>query len=363
MIPIARVLFSHKEEQAVLKVLRSGQLAQGETVAAFEEQFASYIGSKYAVAVASGTVALHIALLALGIGPGDEVITTPYSFIASTNAILYVGATPVFVDIGEDFNIDTHKIEAKITRRTKAILPVHLFGYPCDMKAISHIAERHNLKIVEDACQAHGATYDGTKVGSFGDAGCFSFYATKNMTTGEGGMIVTDNKKMSEYAKMARSHGSRVRYHHEFLGYNARMTELSAALGMVQLQKLDQCNEKRMSHAAIYNKQLAGIPSLITPKVTERASQVYHQYTVRILRRGNMTRTRLMNVLRREKIGFGIYYPIPIHKQRSISDRGYTADAPVAERMSHEALSLPMYPELADTDVRMIADVIQRFFA
>ena len=219
MISISKVSFSKKEVHAALMVLRSGHVTQGKEVGEFEREFAKYIGSKYAVAVFNGTAALHLALLALKIGPGDEVITTPYSFIASTNAILYVGATPVFVDIIDDYNIDADKIEGKITPRTKAILPVHLFGNPCEMDKILAIAEKYDLKVVEDACQAHGAEFKGKKVGTFGNIACFSLYATKNMITIEGGMITTNDRGLYEYLIMARSHGARKKYHHEFLGY------------------------------------------------------------------------------------------------------------------------------------------------
>lgn len=360
MIPIIRISFSRQEEQAVLKVLRSGQLAQGETVAAFEKQFASYTGSRYAVAVANGTVALHIALLALGIGYGDEVITTPYSFVASTNAILYVGATPVFVDIGEDFNIDVHKIEEKITKRTKAILPVHLFGNPCAMDEITDIARQHNLHVVEDACQAHGAMYKGKKVGSIGSVGCFSFYATKNMTTGEGGMIVTDNKAVSEYARMVRSHGSRVRYYHDFLGYNMRMTEMQAALGVVQLTKLDRFNDIRREHAAYYNDLLGEILHLVTPVVAGYVRHVYHQYTIRVRQREGKNRQTLIGAFDRAGIGYGIYYPVPIHQQKELLALGFSGNFPVTEQLSRETLSLPVHPTVTKKQIRFIAGIIRK---
>ncbi|MBI5449594.1 DegT/DnrJ/EryC1/StrS family aminotransferase [Candidatus Gottesmanbacteria bacterium] len=360
MIPITHVSFTHEEEQAVVKVLRSGQLAQGETVAAFEKQFASYMGSGYAVAVANGTVALHIALLALGIGPGDEVITTPYSFIASTNAILYVGATPVFVDIGKDFHIDAGKIEEKITKRTKAILPVHLFGNVCDMDIIRDVARRHDLKIIEDACQAHGAIYKSKKAGSIGDIGCFSFYATKNMTTGEGGMIVTDDKDINDYAKMARSHGGRVRYYHDFLGYNMRMTEMQAALGLVQLAKLDRFNKIRREHAAYYNELLSDMPQLVTPVVAGCVQHVYHQYTIRVREQKEKNRQTLIHAFDGAGIGYGIYYPVPIHQQKELLVRGFRGNFPIAEQLSREALSLPVHPKITKKQIHFIAEFIEK---
>ncbi|MDY7042585.1 MAG: DegT/DnrJ/EryC1/StrS family aminotransferase, partial [Chloroflexota bacterium] len=249
MIAIAKPLMGAEEKQAVLAVLDSGMLAQGDRVAEFEEAFAAFCGVKHAIATSSGTTALHVALLAHGIGPGDEVITTPFTFIASANSVLYVGAKPVFVDIDPTtFNLDPAKIEAAITPRTKAILPVHLFGLPCEMPAISVLAKEHGLAVIEDACQAHGADIKGRRAGSFG-TGCFSFYPTKNITTAEGGMITTDADDIAEHARLIRSHGMRRRYYHESLGYNFRMTDIHAAIGLAQLPKLESFNERRIANA------------------------------------------------------------------------------------------------------------------
>ncbi|MBM4431649.1 MAG: DegT/DnrJ/EryC1/StrS family aminotransferase, partial [Chloroflexi bacterium] len=249
MIPIARPVIGEEEKQAVLAVLESGMLAQGQQVRAFEEAFAEYCGVKYAVATSSGTTALHTALLAHGVGPGDEVITTPFTFIASANSILFTGARPVFVDIEEDsYNINPTLIEEKITSRTKAILPVHLYGNPCDLEAIMTIADRHGLIVIEDACQAHGASVHGKKVGSF-STGCFSFYPTKNITTAEGGMITTDDDAVAERARLIRQHGMRKRYYHEVLGYNFRLTDIQAAIGLAQLGKLPEWTAKRIANA------------------------------------------------------------------------------------------------------------------
>src|SRR3989304_8088785 len=238
MIHIASPLIGEEEKKAVEEVRSSGMLAQGPKVRELEEAFSRYIGSGHAIAANNGTTALHAALLACGIKRGDEVITTPFSFIATANTILYCGAKPVFADISEKtFNIDPEKIKDKITKKTKALLIVHLYGLPCEMKGILEICEEHNLRLIEDACQAHGAEYKGKKVGSFGDAACFSFYPTKNMTTGEGGMIKTNDMEVAEKAMLLREHGSKVRYHHEILGYNYRMTAIASAIGIEQLKR------------------------------------------------------------------------------------------------------------------------------
>src|SRR3989304_7131173 len=249
MIPIAKPLIGEEEINAVTEVLRSGTIAEGQKVKDFEAEFAKYTGTSYAVAVNSGTAALHVALLAHNISTDDEVITTPFSFVATSNSVIFTGARPVFADIDENtFNIDPESIIEKITSKTKAIIPVHLYGQAADMKSIMEIADDHDLIVIEDACQAHGAEFDGKKAGSFG-TGTFSFYPTKNMTTGEGGMITTDDKIVSERARMIRSHGSKQRYYHEMLGYNLRMTDISAALGLVQLKRLDDFNEARIKNA------------------------------------------------------------------------------------------------------------------
>lgn len=269
MIPISLPLLGEEEKRAVLETIDSGQLAQGRRVKAFEEAFAAVCGVRHAIATSSGTTALHAAVLAHGIGPGDEVITTPFTFIASANAAIFVGARPVFVDIDErTYNIDPGRIEAAISPRTKAILPVHLFGNPCDMETIMDIAAKHGLVVIEDACQAHGATVGGRKVGSFG-TGCFSFYPTKNITTAEGGIITTNDDELADRVRLIRSHGQRERYYHEMIGYNFRMTEIQAAIGLVQLGKLEQFNVARRTHAEYLTARLRGV---IVPTETPGAS-------------------------------------------------------------------------------------------
>jgi len=267
MIPIAKPIIGEEEKEAILEVIASGQLVQGTKVHEFEERFAELCGVEYAVATSSGTTALHIAMLAHQIGPSDEVVTSPFSFIASANCALYAGARPVFVDIEPDFfTIDPAKIEEHITPKTKAIIPVHLYGQACDMDAIAEIAEKRHLAIIEDACQAHGATYKGRPVGSFGTA-CYSLYATKNMTTIEGGMLVTNDAEVAERARLLRNHGSPKTYQHVMLGYNMRMTDLTAAIGLVQLDKLAGWNSIRQANAAYLTEKLSAIEGVVTPKI------------------------------------------------------------------------------------------------
>ncbi len=351
-IPIARPVIGAEEKEAVLQVLDSGILAQGEHVAAFERAFADYIGVKHAVAVSSGTTALHLAMLAHGIGPGDEVITTPFTFIATANSVLYVGARSVFVDIEPDtFNVDPARIEEKITPRTKAILPVHLFGHPAEMDAIMEIAERHGLLVIEDAAQAHGAEYHGRKVGSFG-TGVFSFYPTKNMTTGEGGMVTTDDDRLAERLRLLRDHGMPRRYVHEVLGYNFRMTNIAAAIGLAQLRRLDEFNRVRIANAAYLSERLHRV---VTPVVRPGVRHVFHQYTVRV----PDSRDEAVEKLREAGIGVGIYYPIPIHRQPLYRQLGYDDRLPVAERAAGEVLSLPVHPSLSRADLDRIVEAVE----
>lgn len=359
MIPIAKPIIGEDEISAVEAVLKSGFLAQGKKVEEFEQAFASYVGTKHAIAVNSGTAALHIALLAQGIGEEDEVITSPFTFMASANSILFTGAKPVFADIEEEtFNIAPDNVEDKITSRTKAIMPVHLYGQPCDMKRLMKIAEEHELIVIEDACQAHGAEYEGNKAGSFG-TGCFSFYATKNMITGEGGMITTNDNDIAQKARMIRNHGQIKRYFHEILGYNYRMTDIAAAIGLCQLGKLEGFNNKRIGNAGFLTEKLSGIKGLVLPKVRPNVRHVFHQYTVRIKRDFGMSRDELRQKLMDKGVGSEIYYPLPIHRQLPYQNLGYNDHLPNSETAAREVLSLPIHPSLTKEDLENIVCSIQ----
>ena len=354
-IPISKPNIGDNEKKAVMDVLDSGMLAQGPKTAEFENEFAELCGTKHAIAVSSGTTALHIALLANGIGPGDEVITTPFSFIASVNAILYVGATPVFVDIDEKtFNIDSTKVERMITNRTKAILPVHLYGHVCDIEHLLEIAEINNLKIIEDACQAVMASYKGKRAGSFG-TGAFSFYATKNMMSGEGGMITTNDDEVAELCRVIRNHGMKQRYHHELLGYNFRMMDIQAAIGLEQLKRLPAFNQKRRQNASYFNNK---INSVSTPIEKKDYNHCWHQYTIRV----NHGRNRDVAVqeLAEAGIGSGIYYPVPIHHQNHVRKIVGPVRLPVAEQMSKEVVSLPIHPLLSTEDLETIVKEVNK---
>jgi len=354
MIQIAKPLIGEDEKNAVLAVLDSGMIVQGPQVEKLETEFASLIGVKHAIATSNGTTALHLALLAAGIGPGDEVITVPFSFIATASTIRHVGAIPVFVDINNDFLIDTTKIEAAITSKTKAIMPVHLYGNVCDMKEIQRIASKHNLIIVEDACQAHGATSDGKYAGSFG-IGCFSLYGTKNMTSAEGGIITTNDPEVARKLYSLRNHGSEKRYHHDTIGYNFRLTDIHASIGLVQLKRLNESTVKRRFNAALYSS-LIQRDGIITPRNSK--GHVYHQYTIRVTKDFPMTRDELKQLLFEKGIGSEVFYPIPFHKQECFKEYQYESH-PVSEKMSEEVLSLPVHPLVLESDIKYISEVIQ----
>ena len=351
MIPIARPQMGEDEKTGVWEAMASGSLAQGPRVREFEERFADFVGAGHAVATSSGTTALHLALLGYDIGPGDEVITVPFTFIASANSILYTGARPVFVDIDErDFTMGVAQIEAAITPRTRAIMPVSLYGQPADMLAIAEIAERHGLHVVEDACQAHGAGIGDRRSGTWG-AGTFSFYPTKNMTTGEGGMLTTDDAELADRVRLLREHGMKVRYHHDIVGYNFRMTDIAAAIGLAQLPKLNAYNERRRTIAARYDRELRGV---ITPTVRAGVTHVYHQYTIRVGERDAFAER-----LKERGVGSAIYYPIPVHRQKPFLALGYGDGAyPVTDRLTEEVLSIPVHPSLSDEEVGQVIDAV-----
>ncbi len=324
-----------------------------------EKGFAAYIGTKYAIAMNSGTAALHAALMAADIGIGDEVITTSFSFIATANCCLFVGAKPVFADIDEKtFNIDPVSIEKKITPKTKALIIVDLYGQACDMDKIIAICKKHNLILVEDACQAHGAEFKGKRVGSYG-IGCFSFYPTKNMTTGEGGMITTDDSEISRKAKLARQHGQSQRYVHDVLGYNFRITDIGSVLGICQLQKLDSFNAKRIANAAYLTKHINKIKGLIPPYIGAVWNHVFHQYTIRVTKDYKYSREELQKKLLDKGVSTIIYYPTPIHKQPWFKSLGYTDNLPITDALTKEVLSLPVHPGVTEADLKVIVEALE----
>lgn len=352
-----------EEIKRVKEVLASGQIAHGPIVRKFEEEFAKKIGVKHAVAVNSGTAALHCALYALGVKAGDEVITTPFTFAATVNAILMQGARPVFVDIDErTFNLDPRKLRGKLNKKTKAILPVDLFGLPYDPE-INRIAKRSGVKVVEDAAQAHGAKLGSYYAGTLGDIGTFSFYATKNITTGEGGMIVTNNAKYAESARRFRHHGQRAdrRYAYEDLGFNYRMTDMAAALGVEQLKKMSTFTRKRLENAHYLSSKLKGIDGLVTPIEPRGSRHAFHQYTLRVTPEFKLMRDKLMKRLGENGIPTAVFYPEPLHLQKYLKHLGYKkGDFPIAERMSKEVLSLPIHPLLTRKELDLIVKNITR---
>ncbi len=354
MIPVARPIIGKEEEDAVLAALRSGQIAQGARVEEFERRFAALIGSPFAVASSSGTASLHLSLLALGIGKDDEVITSPFTFIASANVMLYVGARPVFADIDPiTFNIDPAAIEAKITPRTKAILPVHLYGCPANMTRICEIAQRHGLAVIEDAAQAHGASIGAKAVGTFG-VGNFSLYPTKNITSVEGGMLTTSDERLAGRVRQLRNHGQTERYRHEILGFNLRMTDIHAAVGLAQLGRLAEWTAKRQFNAQFLTKGLRDV--VTTPAVPEGYSHVFHQYTVRI---PGGRRDAVAAGLRERGVGSAVHYPIPVHQQPLYQSLGYADSLPHAEQAAREALCLPVHPSLTTEDLDKIVQEVR----
>jgi dTDP-4-amino-4,6-dideoxygalactose transaminase len=345
-------------DEAAIRVFESSQFVLGAEVAAFEKDFATYCGVEQAVGVNSGTSALHLALLAAGVGPGDEVITIPFTFVATVAAIGYTGAKAVFVDIDpRSFTMDPTKIEAAITPRTKVIMPVHLYGQCADMDPILAIAKKHKLIVIEDAAQAHGAEYKGKKAGSMGDLGCFSFYPGKNLGAyGEGGMVTTSNSEYVRTIRMLRDWGAEKKYQHVLKGYNYRLEGIQGAILKVKLKYLEKWSEARRSHAALYTKLLAG-SNVATPEVMHYGKPVFHVYAVR-----TTTREELMAFLTAEGIQHGIHYPIPVHLLPAHSDLGYKiGDFPHSEKAANEVLSLPMFAELTDEQIKTVCEAIQKW--
>ncbi len=343
-------------ERAVKEVLDSGHYVLGPHVKSFEQEVAGILGASYAVGVASGTDALHLAVVASGITCGDEVITTPFTFAATAEAISYVGAKPIFVDIdAESFNLAPERIEAAVTPRTRALLPVHLFGLAADMEPIMDVADRHGLEVIEDCAQSFGATIDGRMTGTIGTAGCFSFYPTKNLACyGDGGLVTTNSAELCEKLCMLRNHGSPKPYHHDVLGFNSRLDELQAAVLRIKLAHIDEYNRQRQRVAQRYDELLADVP-VTTPVVPDGRHHVFCQYTIRCDRRD-----KLRAHLTAAGIGTAIYYPVPMHRQRL-----YVQDAPelpVCEQVAAECLSLPMFPELTDEQIESVVDEIKKVF-
>jgi len=348
-------------DSAIAAVIDKTAFAGGPFVAEFEDNFAKYCNCQYAVGVGSGTEALWLPLLALGIGAGDEVITVPDTFIATAEAITLCGATPVFVDIDETtYNMNPALLEAAITPKTKAIIPVHLFGQPADMDPIMAIAKQHNLYVIEDACQAHGATYKGKHTGSMGDVAAFSFYPGKNLGAyGEAGAVVTNNAELAHTMKMFRDHGQTQKYHHGMIGWNSRMDGMQGAILNAKLSYLDSWNESRRKNAALYSELLAGVGGVVTPIVADYARHVFHVYAIRV-----NNRDELIKSLAEQEIFCNIHYPVPVHLQDAYKSLGYgKGSLSVAEQCAEEFLSLPMFPELTAEQIRYVAEQISEIIS
>lgn len=358
-IPPAKPIIGDEEREAVDRVLRSGMIAQGPEVAAFEREFAEhFVGGRETVAVNSGTSGQHLGLLAAGVGPGDEVIVPSFTFAATGNSVALTGATPVFVDIEpEYFSLDPAAVRAAVTPKTKGIMPVHLYGHPFLVDQIEEIAREFGLAIYEDAAQAHGASWAGRPAGAIGDFAMFSLYPTKNMTSGEGGMVTCASSEVARNVRLLRNQGMETQYANEVIGFNARMTDLHAAIGRVQLTKVDGWTAQRQRNAAFLSEGLAGVEGVQTPRVAPEAVHVYHQYTVRV---AAAERDRIRVALKDEYgVGSGVYYPIPNHRLVSLAGFAPGLELPETERAAAEVLSLPVHPSLSEGDLeRVVAGVV-----
>lgn len=360
LVDLSRQYLRIKEEidEAIRKVINKTSFIMGEEVEAFEEEFARFCHAKHSIGVASGTAALHLSLLACGVGPGDEVITTPHTFIATAEAISHCGATPVFVDIDPiTFNIDPKRIEEVISQKTKAIIPVHLYGQPADMDAINDVAQKYNLWVIEDAAQAHDAEYHDQRIGTMGDMACFSFYPGKNLGAyGDGGAIVTNNSTIAERVKSLRNHGRMPgsKYEHTIIGYGERLDSLQAAILNAKLKHLREWTDARRAHAVYYNELLSGL-DIVTPQETLNTRHVYHLYVIRL-----NNRDAVWKKMQEQGIGVGIHYPIPLHLQPAFKELLYsTSDFALAEEAAKQVLSLPLYPELIDSDIHKVVDTLR----
>ncbi|AGB02454.1 DegT/DnrJ/EryC1/StrS family aminotransferase [Methanoregula formicica] len=357
-IPIAKPEAGEEEIRAVSDVLRSGMFAQGPVVRQFENEFAALCGTRHAVAVNNGTAALHAALASAGIGPGDEVIVPTFSFFATASCVSMCGARPVFVDVDERmFGIDPACVNNAITAKTKAVIGVHLFGQPFDVQPVRDICDDHNLLLIEDAAQAHGALYRKKPVGSMGHAGCFSFYPTKNMTTGEGGIITTNDDEYAAVLRRFTNHGQSDKYYHTMIGYNYRMTDIGAAIGREQLKKLPEFNARRRANAEYLSAHIHA-PGIVTPFCMPVATHVYHQYVLRVIPSCPLSRSELITMLAAKGIGSAIHYPIPIHRQPVYLSQNPEVSCPIAERLAQEVVSLPVHPNVTEPMLDEICDAI-----
>jgi perosamine synthetase len=365
MIPITTVRFGPEEEAAVLEVLRSGAIAQGPKVAELESEFAAQYGVPHAIAVNNGTTALIAAIQVLELEPGDEVITTPFTFVATLNAILQAGATAVFADAqADDFNIDPAAVAAQVTDRTRVIAPVHLYGQMADMDPLVALSEKHGLRILEDAAQAQGATYGDRFAGSYG-LGTFSLYATKNMTTGEGGIITTDDDRLADRLRLLRNQGMRARYQYEMAGNNYRLTDLQAALGLPQLRRYDETVARRRANAARLSSVLDGVPGIVAPRTIEGRGHVWHQYTIRVTEEAGISRDELSAKLLERGVGSGIYYPKLTYDYEAYAGHPQirVSEVSVASKLSREALSLPVHAALTEAELDTVAGTVASIVA
>jgi len=358
VIPVARPQLGDEEAEAAARVVRSGMLASGPEVAAFESEFAGFVGARHAIAVSNGTTALHAALLGCGIGAGDEVIVPSFTFIATATAVSICGARPVFADVRLDlFTLDPDRLRDLVTPRTRAVIGVHLFGQPFDVDPVREFCEARDLLLVEDAAQAHGAAYRGRQVGSLGDAGCFSFYPTKNMTTGEGGMVTTDDDVVAARIRRLINHGQAEKYLHTELGYNYRMTDIGAAIGRVQLRRLPGFNRRRQENADYLSAHLDA-PGIVLPATGADRTHVFHQYVVTVGAGCRLGREALAVRLREEGVGTAVHYPIPVHEQPVYRGTAPPSACPVAGRLARQVLSLPVHPGVGPAELERIVDAV-----
>ncbi|NMC04196.1 MAG: DegT/DnrJ/EryC1/StrS family aminotransferase [Candidatus Lokiarchaeota archaeon] len=359
-VPVVQLGLDEQTVKDAAEVLKSGMWADGKNVKALEEEFARYIGAKHARAVNNGTAALICALYGVGIKPGDEVLVPSFTFIATSNTILECGAKPVFVDVDRGtFNMSVEDAKKKVTKKTRAIMPVHLYGLSVDMDGLKEIATKNNLKIIEDACQAHGAGYKGKKVGGIGDVAAFSLYPTKNMVCGgEGGIVTTNDDEVMNRVKLYANHGQAQKYVHASIGFNFRMQEVNGVIARASLKLLDANNKKRQENAAFYNAAFKGVSQVETPIVPAGYEHVYHQYTLKV-----KNRDKLAQHLQKNEIGYGIHYGIPIHEQQSMKSAGITARLPVTEALAKEVISLPVHPLLSREQLDFVAKTIKSFYA